>query len=157
MFGMEDSNHQAEEQTKQAKINDRDFLVALSRRPNHDHGAKPSDAPSVAGSAAQKIPGTRYLRVVVESACGDSGCHKIYGLYDPATKKYLGPDKAKRDRDEWGHALTNAWVAPDGQAFVSEGRLIRFDRGIVFDPSDGDNYFPEGGGWLGDEVFVDYD
>ena len=107
--------------------------------------------------AAQKIPGTTYERVVIESACGDSGCHKIYGLYDPATKKYLGPDKAKRDRDEWGHALTNAWVAPDGQAFVSEARLIRFDRGIVFDPSDGDNYFPEGGGWLGNEVFVDYD
>jgi hypothetical protein len=168
VFGTEDANRQGKEATQRAKIADRAFLVELAHRPKHDHGAKPSDAPRVAidvvrcGAAgedcgkAQKIPGTKYERVIVESACGDSGCHRMFRLYDPATKTYLGPEKAKRARDEWGYALANAWVAPDGQAFVSEGRLVRFDRGIVFDPSDGDNYFPEGGGWLGAVVYVDY-
>jgi hypothetical protein len=169
VYGMQDSNAELEKALAQAKIMDRAFLVELARRPSHDHPVELADAgkvpvdPAACGEAgedcgkAEAIPGTPYVRVAVGGVCGDSGCGRMYRLYDPRAKQFLGPEEAvKNTRELWGSAFVNAWLAPDRAAFVASGRLIRFDRGIIFDPSDGDEYFPTGGGWVGGGVYVGF-
>ena len=171
VYGMEDSNKQLEADVAHAKIVDPAFLAELAKRPSHEQKGELADAGKIAVDAtacgeigedecgkAESIPGTPYLRVVEGGACGDSGCGKMYRLYDPRTKTLLGPEEAavKNMRQMWGSALVNAWIAPDRAAFVASGRLVRFDRGIVFDASDLDEYFPTGGGWIGGGLYVPY-
>jgi hypothetical protein len=170
VYGMEDSNAKLKADVAHAKIADPAFLAELAKRPSHEQKGKLGDAGKVAVDAtqcgeaspdecgkAESIPGTPYVRVILGGVCGDSGCGRMYRLYDPKAKKWLGPEEAvKNTRELWGSAMVNAWVAPDREAFVASGRLVRFDRGIVFDPSDGDEYFPTGGGWIGGGLYVAY-
>lgn len=127
----------------------RDRVRELARRST---GARLPEQPREAGQVAdvdpdacedgscgraQEVPGTKLWRVVVSFACGD-GCYTGWRLYDPATRAFLDGD--------WSEWPAQAAIASDGSGFVVDGRLVRFDRGVVAGP-EGE---PEasGGGWL---------
>jgi hypothetical protein len=142
-----------------AKWPGRDRVVALARRGDGRSVFAPDAAPTPTGlrvpgvatddctddpdacGGAEAITGTSLWRVVVGYTCGD-GCYTTYRLYDPATKAFQTAD--------WGTLLEDAWVARDGSAFVTGGRVVRFDTGpIAATAAIEADSAPVGGGWLG--------
>jgi len=107
------------------------FLKKISERPSRrsDVKARPAprrvevdtqdcEDPDECGEA-EVVVGTRWWRVIVAGAYGD-GCHRDRTLYVIDDRRFA----------EGQHAYLNqAWVAPDGSAFVGSGRVIRFDGG----------------------------
>jgi hypothetical protein len=91
---------------------------------------------------ADEIAYTKLWRVTVAHGCGD-GCYRDVKLYDTTTQKFLDND--------WGGKLYDAWVAPDGSAFVRSGVIYRFDRGPL--PQTPGDDVTQGGGWLGAAVY----
>jgi hypothetical protein len=143
-----------EDGVAKARIVDPAFVARLAKRssgitsaavppPTRVDGVDPSNCqePSVCGTA-EPIVHTGLLRVVVGYGCGD-GCYRDFQLYDARAKAFL--------TGEWTKQLVDAWVAPDGSAFVRAGVVYRFDRGPLAQtpPLDG----PQGGGWLGDGAY----
>ena len=87
-----------------------------------------------------------YLRGDIGYAIETSGDAADYRLYDPLTEQLLA--------DDWAGQIGDAWLAPDGSAFVSAGRVYRFDSGpLAATPAveDGNGL---GGGWLGGGTYL---
>lgn len=115
----------------------------------------PKDACEVADLCgdAESVGNTGFKAVVVNHVCGDA-CHLIKQLYDPKTRQFFdaaNPQKRARkplpERDV--EPINDAWIAPGGEGFVSNGRLFSFARGLLFDGGGGN-----GGGWLGEQTCV---
>jgi len=83
------------------------------------------------------IPNTRLARGTIEYTCHGGRCSATTGIYDLDAKRFL--------EGEWtGWLEWGAAVAPDGSAFVKDGQLVSFKRGVL--PANGG---APGGGWLG--------
>jgi hypothetical protein len=102
---------------------------------------------------AEPVGATRYKAVIVGHQCGDA-CHVQKQLYDPKTREFIdAANPRRRSRkplpDEKVETIDDAWIAPGGEGFVSNGRLFSFERGLVFDGG-----VVSGGGWLGKQSYV---
>lgn len=101
------------------------------------------DEPDACGQAEDVTP--TLWRVVTSFSCGD-GCYTGWQLYDPAKQALL--------EDDWARRIGDAWLAPDGSAFVSAGQVIRFDSGpLAATPATEDDN-GMGGGWLGGGTYL---
>lgn len=100
-----------------------------------DPSACPDD-PDICGTA-EPVAAISLWRVAVEYSCGDF-CYVTWQLYDPAAGQLR--------TEPWLTGFDDVWVAPDGSAFVSAGRVIRFDTGPVAATPEVEAV---GGGWLG--------
>ncbi|MEZ4366676.1 MAG: hypothetical protein R2939_10370 [Kofleriaceae bacterium] len=120
---------------------------ALAERPAVSVDLSECDEPDQCG-LAQELDGTGLWRVATAFSCGD-GCYTDWRLYDPS---------AQRLRDEpWANLIADAWVAPDGTAFVTNGAIVRFDRGPLPTTPLSDGEDPDrGGGWLGGGQYVGF-
>ena len=146
------------DQLSHATLEHRELLTAFARRGGRrtTHSPAPDSAkhrvdgvdskrcerdPKACGQA-EAIPGTQLWRVTVAYTCGD-GCYAEQRIYDPATQQFIA--------GAWTDELQDAWVAPDGSAFVRRGVVIRFDSGpLLVTPAGG----IEGGGWLGSSYYA---
>jgi hypothetical protein len=103
--------------------------------------------------AAEPVGQTGFEAVIVTHACGDA-CHMQKQLYDPKTRQFFdaaNPRKrAPKPLTEDGvEPINDAWIAPGGEGFVSNGRLFSFACGLVFEGG-----ASNGGGWLGKQTCV---
>lgn len=140
-----------------AKIVARDFLVDIARRhpdrrtrnlfASKEHRVPGIDPAQCEGDGklcgrAETLFGTKLWRVTVGFTCGD-GCYMEQHLYDPDTAQFLV--------GEWAKQLQDAWIAPDGSAFVVDARIYRFSGGpVASTPATA----ASGGGWLGKSYYV---
>lgn len=79
-------------------------------------------------------------RVVTSYSCGDA-CHLGWQLYDAERGALIEGD--------WAQMISDAWLAPDGSAFVTGGRVFRFDGGPLAATPATEDSTVVGGGWLG--------
>jgi hypothetical protein len=111
------------------------------------------EAAELCGSATQ-LGKTRFFAVITSHACGDA-CHTGVQLYDSGSKEFVDAARpAKRSRVPFGASddtagARDAWVAPGGEGFVSNGKLYHFERGHIT----GSGHL-HGGGWLGTQWHV---
>lgn len=141
-----------------ATISDRAMLQRLAARGQGRSlgGAKPAEAPrvqledlsacedaEVCGQAEIVTPA--LWRVVTAFSCGD-GCYTMWQLYDADAQRLV--------EDEWAKLISDAWLAPDGSAFVTGGRVVRFDRGPLAATPATEDGSVLGGGWLGGGTFL---
>ncbi len=143
-----------EDAVAKAVIVDPAFVAKLAKRstgmtspvlpvPTRVAGVDPSNCQDAEMcGTAEPILHTSLMRVVVGFGCGD-GCYRDFALYDTRAQAFLTSD--------WGKNLVDAWVAPDGSAFVHAGVVYRFDRGPLAQTPPLDD--AQGGGWLGDGAY----
>jgi hypothetical protein len=136
----------------QASFVGRDRVAAFAARSSGRRAAPPNPPPASKVEVdpsecegddgcgdAEPIAGTSLWRVTTSYSCGDF-CYTGYQLYDPQAGRFID--------DEWTYAIKDAWVAPDGSAFISAGVVIRFDTGPLAKTPMGE-LEAVGGGWLG--------
>lgn len=135
----------------------RDFVAEIARRganrrtrptfATKEHHVPGIDASQCEGDGklcgrAETLFGAKLWRVTVGYTCGD-GCYMEHHLYDPDTKQFVTGD--------WAKQLQDAWIAPDGSAFVVGARIYRFSGGPVASTPATE---AAGGGWLGKSYYV---
>jgi hypothetical protein len=102
---------------------------------------------------ADPLGATHFWSVVVEHSCGDA-CQVTKQLYDGARHEFVDARHPERHaaaplKNGSDLSLSDVWVAPLGEGFISEGLLYTFDQGL----SAGTDEYP-GGGWLGNQWYV---
>jgi hypothetical protein len=93
---------------------------------------------------AEALPGTPWWLVTVGFSCGD-GCYTERQLYDPKRGLFFDPQRpavAPSAKPLPAASLADLRVSPDGAAYVSAGKVVRFAGGVVAVGT-------AGGGWLG--------
>ncbi|HVV86874.1 MAG TPA: hypothetical protein VHE35_27740 [Kofleriaceae bacterium] len=153
-----DQQEQWEAAVEQGQIADGPLLAKIAARAKgRSLGAAPSTAQhrvelqdtsncedsDTCGTAEEVTP--KLWRVATSYSCGD-GCYTEWQLYDPAAKQFVDTD--------WAKLIEDAWIAPDASAFVTAGRIIRFDSGPVAATPAVDDGAAVGGGWLGGGTYI---
>lgn len=99
------------------------------------------------------VPMTKLWVVTTRIKCSDS-CYFEKQFYNPSTHEFYDPVTGARSRTPIEAAsgeplsVARAWVAPNGEAFILDGRVVRLDGGEVRHEA-GAVRNDSGGGWLG--------